>query len=161
MGMKRMMGIGAILAAVAGVAYLATMGCCQLMGWGRRPVSLAAQLGLTGEQAKSVAELERGYLARKRSSCEALCAKRAQMIQLLEQENPDRVVLTQVVEEIGAEQAALERATVDHLLAVRQHLNPAQRRKLAQAVTEELRTACRMTACGAAGECLVSGAKNR
>lgn len=153
MSMKRRVGIAAVLGMVAGVAYLATMGCCQVMGWGKKPVSLTAHLALSGSQRQEIAQLEQVFLARKQASCETLCIKRAQMIQILQQESPDRVVLARLTEEISTEQAALEWTTVDHLLAVRDRLDPAQRKKLAQGVIEQLRTACRATACGSAGKC--------
>ncbi len=157
MSLKRWIGTAVVVGAVGGLVYLATIGCCQMMGWGnKKSVSLTAQLGLSKSQRKEVAELEKNFLARKAASCDTLCAKRAQLIQLLQQENPDRETLNQLVGEIGMEQAALERATLEHLLAVREKLDPAQRATLAGRVTDQLRAACRATACGATSGCSVT-----
>lgn len=155
MSLKRFLGFSIVVGAVIGAVYLSTVGCCHLMGWGKGPVSLTTQLGLSGPQKQEVAKLEQVFLARKQASCDILCTKRAQLIQLLQQEKPDRDILARLVDEIGAEQAVLERATMDHLLAVRDRLDPAQRKKLAQGVTEQLRMACRATACGTTAGCLV------
>jgi len=137
-----------IFALVAGVAYLATLGCCQLLGWRKRPVSLMNGLGLTALQKRALAGSEKEFLQLKAASCEALCAKRAQLIQLLKEPAPDRRAMALVVEEIGREQTALEKGTLQHLLAAREQLTPAQWGKLADSVSDQLRLACRQTACG-------------
>lgn len=156
MSLKRILGILLVSGAMAGVAYFSTVGCCHLMGWGKgKQVSLTDRLGLTGSQAREVAEMDKTFLARKQASCEILCAKRAQMIQLLGQEDPDRELLARLVDEIGVEQASLEKSTMDHLLAVREKLTPTQRTKLAGLVTEQLRTACKATACGSSAGCFL------
>lgn len=153
--MKRFLVWGGILAAVAGVAYLATLGCCQLMASRASGVPLAQRLGLTAEQRGEVAQLDREYLAQKQASCQMLCAKRAQVIELLKQPDPDRAALAQLVQEIGQEQTLLERATLDHLLAVNRKLELRQRAKLMGLVSEDLRTACKATACGMTPGCAV------
>ena len=150
-----------LLTAIGGVAYLATTGCCRLMGWGHRPVSMTADLALSREQQEQVAVLEKDFLIRKSASCDLLCAKRAHLIQQLKQEQPDREVLTRLVDEIGAEQTALERVTVDHLLAVREKLDLPQRKKWTASLSEKLRTACKATACGSAGRCFLQGEKEK
>lgn len=160
MNLKRLFKGILLLAVIGAVAYLATVGCCHLMGWGKRSLSLTAGLGLAAEQRTAVAALEKDFLARKQASCEILCAKRAQMIRQLRQEQPDRQVLIRLVDEIGTEQTALERATVDHLLQVTQKLDPAQRRIWIDRVTEQLRVACEATACSVAGRCAVSEASS-
>lgn len=159
--MKRIL-IGAVLISViAGVAYLATLGCCQLMGIGKKPLFLTRQLQLGPAQRQAVAALENSFFTQKRASCGTLCAKRAQMIQLLRQPEPDRVLLSNLAEEIGREQVALEKATLEHLLAVSHQIEPPQREKLTALVTEQLRSACRMTACGMTEGCAVTGGKDK
>jgi hypothetical protein len=69
-------------------------------------------------------------------------------------------VLAQLAEEIGQEQTALEKATLDHLLAVGRQLDPKQRERLMASVSEELRTACRMTACGMTEGCAMQEGKS-
>lgn len=152
--MKRIwVGIG-LFAAVAGVAYLATVGCGELLRAARRNVSWSERLGLSGEQRGRVAALEKGFLAQSQATCGTLCAKRAQMITLLQQDPPDRAALSAVVEGIGAEQVAMERTTLDHVLAVASELDPPQRGRYLARAREELRSACRGTACGVSGACL-------
>lgn len=155
--MKRILVVAAALAGAGVLIYLATLGCCQLLSGSAKPVPLTQGLNLTPEQGQQVAGLRRDYLDRKAESCRTLCAKRAQMITLLRAADPDRGTLMTLIEEIGREQTALEKATVEHLLAVSRRLEPGQRKKLISRVTEELREACRQTACGAAGECFVAG----
>ena len=155
--MKRLLiGIGLFLG-IAGVAYLSTLGCCHLMGKAASGSSTGwtAGLLLTPEQRQAVEAADKQFLARKEESCRILCAKWAQMIQILKQPEPDRVVLIQLAEEIGQEQTALEKATLDHLLAVSGQLDPKQRERLMASVSEELRTACKETACGMTSGCKV------
>ncbi len=158
--MKRLIFRIAVLAGIAGIIFLATVGCCDLLGFRRRPASgLLAQLQLTPAQGRMAASLEKDFLARKTASCEALCAKRAQMIQTLKQPDPDRATLNQLIEEIGQEQVALEKATMDHLLNLGSRLEPPQRERLIRLTTEQLRDACEATACGATVGCSVTGGR--
>lgn len=155
--MKRIwVGIG-LFAAVAGVAYLATVGCGELLRANRRSTSWTERLGLSGEQRGRVAALEKGFLSQSQATCGTLCAKRAQMITLLQQGTPDRAALSAVVEEIGAEQLAMERMTLDHVLAVASELEPPQRERYFAQVRGELRGACQGTACGAGPACVAPG----
>ena len=158
--MRRLFVWGALFAGLAAVAYFATLGCCHLFGSMNRP-SLVSSLRMSAEQRKEVSALEQAYLARKDESCAKLCQKRAQLIELLKQPVPDRAVIEVLVREIGDEQASLEKATMDHLLAVREHLEPGQRERLTGLLVEQLRTACRMTACGATRGCSMVGRKEK
>ena len=144
--------IGLFLA-VAGVAYLATLGCGGLVRGAWRSAPWSQRLGLTGEEKDRVAALEKEFLAQNRTACGTLCAKRAQMITLLKQEKPDRAVLAALVEEIGFEQLGMEKTAMDHVLAVASQLDPAARERYLALVREELRTACKGTACGMGPAC--------
>ena len=153
--MKRI-GTGIILAAVvASVAYLATLGCCQLLASAGKPKSLTDQLRLSPAQRGEVASLEKGFMEQKNKSCELLCEKRAQLIQLLRQPEPDRTLMARLVDEIGQEQTALERATVEHLMAVREKLDPSQRERFTALMAGEFRDACKSTSCGMTPGCAV------
>ena len=154
--MKRRIIQGILLVAVAGVAYLATLGCCRLFIRTGRMASLTQQLNLSSEQQRMVGQMEKEFLTQKQASCQLLCAKRAQLIQLLKQPDPDRAAMTQLTEEIGQEQMALEKTTLEYLLAVNRHLSAPQKRKWMALVSEELRTACKMTACGMTPGCAVT-----
>lgn len=153
--MKRFLIGAGVLLGVAGVTYLATLGCCHLIGKGRSPAGWVDQLPMTPEQRQAAAAAKEQYMAQKKESCRLLCAKRAQVIQILKQSDPDRTVLAQLAEEIGREQTALETATLDYLLAVNRQLEPPQRDRLMASVSEELRTACKQTACGMTPGCSV------
>ncbi len=158
--MKRFLIAAGVLLGLAGLAYLATLGCCHLMASRPQP-GWAERLSLTPDQRQAVAAAQKQFLARKQESCGILCAKRAQMIQLLKQPEPDQPALLQLAEEIGQEQTALEKATLEHLLAVRQHLDPAQSERLMNLVSEDLRTACAATACGMTPGCSMKGEKEK
>ena len=158
--MKRFLIGAGVLLGIAGVTYLVTVGCCHLMARGGfSSVGWTAGLNLTPDQRRAVEAADKQFLARKEESCRILCAKRAQMIQILKQVEPDRAVLVQLAEEIGQEQTALEKATLDHLLAVGGQLDPKQRERLMALISNELRTACQQTACGMTPGCKVHGQK--
>ena len=159
--MKRFLIGAGVLLGIAGVTYLATVGCCHLMVKGRSEAGWVDHLNLAPEQREAVAAAKKQFLAQKEESCRVLCAKRAQMIQSLKQPDPDRAVLAQLAEEIGREQTALETATLDYLLAVGRQLEPPQRERLMASVSEELRTACRMTACGMTPGCTMKGEESQ
>ncbi len=152
-----------VFVGLSGILYLATLGCCQLMTFpkaGAKPIPLSEQLHLTPTQRQAVAPLEKSFLAQRQASCQTLCAKRAQLIQSLKQANPDRATLGSLVEEIGQEQMILEKATLDHLLALRGSLDPTQQERLMVLITEELRTACKNTACGMTPGCAMKEVSN-
>lgn len=154
--------IGVILfGAVAGVGYLATVGCCRLMGVSGKAVSLADRLELTPSQRQGFASVEKEYLMQKEASCQRLCAKRAQLIQLLKAPSPDRTLMSGITDEIGREQTALERTTLDYLLTLRQQLDLRQQSRLVALMSDQLGSACEMTACPEAGVCFVTKGKGR
>ena len=157
--MKRKLIVAVVLVGVVGVGYLAAVGSCQVMFKRGQLVSLTQGLGLTPAQQSQVDDLQKEFLAQKKQSCELLCAKRAQLIQLLKEPSADRGALYTLVEEIGREQTALEKGTVEHLLAVRSKLEPEQRKRLTARVTDQLRLACQATACGSTPGCLVTDKK--
>ena len=159
--MKKIFLSAGLVLSVLAVAYLATLGCCHLVRAKSGSGAWSDRLGLTAEQRKRVAPLEEAFARQRGASCETLCVKRAQMIALLKQAEPDRAALRGLIEEIGAEQTALEKATLDHILAVAAVLEPERREKLIAQVSEELRTACRETACGSSGHCSIAGKSSK
>ncbi|MDO8730761.1 MAG: periplasmic heavy metal sensor [Candidatus Omnitrophota bacterium] len=159
--MKRFLVIAFALVGIGGVAYLTTLGCSQMLSRKRSPAGWVEGLALAPEQRQAVAAAQEQFMAQKKGSCRLLCAKRAQMIQILKQPDPDRSVLAQLAEEIGREQTALETATLDYLLSVNRQLEPPQRDRLMASVSEELRTACRMTACGMTEGCTMKGEESK
>ncbi|MCM8812169.1 MAG: periplasmic heavy metal sensor [Candidatus Omnitrophica bacterium] len=158
--MKRFLIAAAILLPTAALVYLATIGCCHLLASGRKPASLLSHLALSAEQKKELAGLEAGYLAEKQRACERLCATRDRLLTALQKPDSDQVMLTQMIEEIGREQMNLEKATLQHILAVRGRLDSRQKVQLTRMVSERLHSACEMTACGATPACAVTGKKD-
>lgn len=152
--MKKILLQMALFGALAAVAYLATLGCGELLRTARRSSPVSERLGLSGEERQRVASLERAFVSQSQATCGTLCAKRAQVIALLQQDPPDRAALSTLVEEIGAEQLAMEKATLDHVLAVGAELEPPQRQRYFAQVRGELRGACDGTACGAGAACV-------
>ena len=149
------------LAAVAAAAYGVTRGRCQLGRRSEAGGSLVEQLRLRPEQRGPIAKLEAQFLSVKQASCGTLCAKRAQLIQEMRQSAPDRAALNLITEEIGREQTAMEKATIEHLLSLEGELDPDQRERLIDSVAERLRTACNATACGGTKGCMVAEAGQR
>lgn len=156
----RKFGFGmAVFALVAGVAYLSTLGCCQLMSRAKKPISLTNGLQLAPLERQKVAGLEQDFMRVKQEMCGRLCAKRAQLIQLLRSKEADAASLNTLAQEIGEEQIALEKATLSHMMALRNVLSPSQADRLTARMTEELRMACEKTACGMTAGCEVTGKK--
>ena len=159
--MKRFWVGAGILLGVAGVVYLATLGCCHLIGKSRSTAGWVDKLPMMPEQRQAVSAVKEQFMAQKSESCRLLCGKRAQVIQMLKQPDPDRAALVGLAEEIGQEQTRLEKATLDYLLAVNRQLEPAQRERLMALVSEELRTACEETACGMTPGCAMKKEKEK
>jgi len=151
--MKRLVRNTVGLGLVAGVCYLAVIGFCNLVGIERRPTSFTEGLHLSPDERIAVDRLTERYLATKQDACAVLCAKRAQLIRLIREEQPDIETMHRLVEEIAQVQMGLERATLEHLLAVGRLVGPRDRQQLIDRVTERLRMACRMTACGETPDC--------
>ncbi len=157
--MKKFLVGSVLLIGLAAAAYLASIGCCHLLMRPRAGQGWVDRLALAPEQQAPVAEAKKQFMVQKEESCRILCAKRAQMIQLMKQEEPDRAALVQLTDEIGQEQTRLEKATLDYLLAVSRVLEPSQKKRLMAAVSEELRTACNETACGMGPGCAIRPGK--
>lgn len=153
MNLKRL-GLGVVvLGFLGGMVYLASLGCVHLWAEKNRPIPLSKQLDLTAQQSAQFQAQEKNFMNQKELACEKLCEKRAQLIQAIRSNEPDTVLLTSLTEEIGREQMVLERATLEHLLALRSVLKPAQQKKLTTAISRQLREACKMTACGKTSGC--------
>mgnify|MGYP001561326719 CR=1 FL=1 len=157
--MKRIGWTVVVFGLVAGMVYLASLGCGHLMICSRRSVSLSQRLGLTPQQRIQFEAREKEFLAQKDLACQRLCEKRAQLIQLMRTSEPDTMLMTSLTDQITREQTALERGTLEHLLALRSVLTPTQREKLTASIADQLRRACEMTACGKTSGCFVTQKK--
>ncbi len=156
--MKRIAFTLALFAGIAGVVYLSTIGCCSLLASRQRPSAegrFSDRLGLSDEQKRRIAPLEADFLAKKQAACDSLCAKREKLAQWMKASGTDQGSMIQLVEEIGRDQTGLEKATLEHLTALRGYLEPAQAQRLNVLVARELEAACEMTACGQTAGCAV------
>ena len=91
---------------------------------------LHRQLGVSPEQWK---QLEPRLVQFRKSSqavCQEVTRKRAEMIDLVAASQPDREAITAKQEEIIAGQRRMQSLVIDHLLAERQLLTPAQQTAL-------------------------------
>lgn len=112
-----------------------------------QPVRLTRLLGLSEAQATQVAELGADYTARVQETCDAHCAARCRLAQALQDEAATPAQLQQYLERMCASQQENDRATLEHLLKVREVLTPEQRQKFAASLGE-----CLCATCGGKGD---------
>ncbi|MEO8275075.1 MAG: periplasmic heavy metal sensor [Thermoanaerobaculia bacterium] len=94
---------------------------------GHEGAFLAERLHLNGETRKSFLELQRALGERVRAGRKAIDEGRRTLRQELVQPAPDRARVDALLNEIGQQQSALERALVDNVLAARELLDePAE-----------------------------------
>jgi Spy/CpxP family protein refolding chaperone len=102
------------------------------LGWLINNPKLREQLGITSEQAAKIRQETLGFqIAEIRSRAE-LQVKRLELHSLLAAETPDRVAIDKALQEANAAQFGLEKAAIDHRLAMRGMLTPEQHQKLQQ-----------------------------
>jgi Spy/CpxP family protein refolding chaperone len=147
---KRKLTVGALLLlTVINVAGLLTMGYGRLRHAHQMPGPSVAdivgqpdfmrrELGLSEQQAAQLAALREKFqvnLARLRP---ALQAKRAELVQLVAEAQPDRVRIDALMVELRSLQAELQNACVQQLLDEKSILTPEQQRKFLDAVRARL-----------------------
>lgn len=89
--------------------------------------SPAPDLGLTPDQSREIALLERAYRAQVQELCAKHCAARARVARHLAVPNPPRQPLLSCAKEAGEAYSDLEMATLRHVLEVGDRLTPDQR----------------------------------
>jgi Spy/CpxP family protein refolding chaperone len=112
-----------------------------------QPVHLTRLLGLSDAQAAQVNTLGSDYEARVKKACDAHCAARCRLAHALQDESATSAQLHQYLERMCASQQENDRATLEHLLKVREILTPEQRQKFATSLG-----ACLCEACGGQGD---------
>jgi Spy/CpxP family protein refolding chaperone len=132
--MKRTwLGIGLGLLIVVNVAALLTLGygrwCTHHGGRTAELGGAHKELGLTAVQEAQIAPLRSAFHAELARLRPALRAKREELVRLLAAPEPDRAQVNEVVKQINSLQAELQNAVLEHLLAEKKILTPAQQEK--------------------------------
>jgi Spy/CpxP family protein refolding chaperone len=94
------------------------------------------RLGITADQTAKIGQQDSDFEKSEIQARAALQVKQIEMRDLLAAANPDRAAIDAKVQDVGAAQTAVEKAAVDHGLAVRDILTPAQRQQLQQFRTD-------------------------
>lgn len=107
---------------------------------------LSRELGLNDVQAREIAKLHVSLNAKLADCCRRHCAVRARFGQALRNETNGTVQARMIVEEISRAYEASELATLDHIQRVRALLNPEQKKRFDDLITECVCGPCAM--CG-------------
>ena len=94
--------------------------------------AIRQRLGITADQTAKIHQQDSDFQKSEIQGRAALQVKQIELRDLLAAANPDRAAIDAKVQEVGAAQTALEKSVVDHGLAVRDILTPAQRQQLQQ-----------------------------
>jgi Spy/CpxP family protein refolding chaperone len=142
--MKRTwLGIGLALLTLVNVAALLKL------GYGRwcahhdagTPLKVRGghkELGLTPAQEAQIAPLREAMQAELARLRPALRAKREELVRLLATPEPDRAQVNEVASQINSLQAELQKAVLEHLLAEKKILTPAQQEKFLSIIRAKL-----------------------
>jgi Spy/CpxP family protein refolding chaperone len=103
---------------------------------------LQGKLQLSPDQMAKIRGIEGEYLAVIADCCEKHCGARYDLSEELAKEPVDLPKATGHVEAMSAAQARAEKATLDHILKVREILSSPQRTLYAQLVNQQVCTAC-------------------
>ena len=97
---------------------------------------LKRELRLNDTQAREIAKLHVSLNAKLTDCCQRHCAVRARLGQALHNETNGTVQARMIVEEMCHAYAESELATLDHIQRVRELLNPEQKRRFDELITE-------------------------
>ena len=103
---------------------------------------LSRELRLNDVQAREIAKLHVALNAKLADCCQRHCAIRARLGPALCNETNGTVQARMIVEEMGRAYEAGELATLDHIQRVRALLNPEQRRRFDELITECMCKSC-------------------
>lgn len=90
-------------------------------------LSPAPELGLTSDQSREIALLEKTYRARVQELCARHCAARDGVARHLAEPNPPKRQILSCAKQAGEAYSDLELATLRHVLEVGDRLTPEQR----------------------------------
>ena len=97
---------------------------------------LRQQLGVSADQAAKIRQQETDFEKTEIRNRADLQVKRLELNQLMSVDKPDRAAVDAKVAELGTAQAAMEKATIDNRLNMRDALTPVQRQRLEQIVAQ-------------------------
>jgi Spy/CpxP family protein refolding chaperone len=97
---------------------------------------LRQQLGVSADQAAKIRQQETDFEKAEIRNRADLQVKRLELNQLMSVDKPDRAAVDAKVAELGTAQAAMEKATIDNRLNMRDALTPVQRQRLEQIVAQ-------------------------
>jgi Spy/CpxP family protein refolding chaperone len=112
--------------------------------------ALAHLVGMTPEQTRQLAALEKQFISRRDPLRQKVLSRRARVYELLQQEDPDEAQIESEIQAISALQKQVQREVIAHLLRVKGILTEAQRKEFFAALA--------VTMCPAAPE---SGSEGR
>lgn len=107
---------------------------------------LSRELRLNAAQAREIAKLLGSLNAKLADCCQRHCAVRARLGQALSNETNGTVQARMIVEEMCRAYETSELATLEHIQRVRELLNPEQKRRFDELITECVCGSCTM--CG-------------
>jgi periplasmic protein CpxP/Spy len=94
--------------------------------------AIRQRLGITADQTAKIRQQDSDFEKSEIQARAVLQVKQIEMRDLLAAANPDHAAIDAKVQDVSAAQTALEKSAVDHGLAVRDILTPAQRQQLQQ-----------------------------
>jgi len=97
---------------------------------------LSRELGLTATQAQEIRQLQVSLGAKLTDCCERHCVARARLGKALGSETNGTTQARMIVEEMCRAYEVSELATLDHIQRVRELLNPEQKRRFNELITE-------------------------
>ena len=104
--------------------------------------SLMGDLKLTTEQKANTQSLEKAYHDAMVDQCRRHCEVKIKLAKLLGASPMDEKAVREVVAETGRIQMDCERLTMDHVIAIGQVLDPAQRKIFVKRFSEEIVKTC-------------------
>jgi Spy/CpxP family protein refolding chaperone len=105
---------------------------------------LKHELKLTSDQTAKIESLDTEFRTRIEGCCAKHCSARFALSEELAKPQVDLVTAARCVDRMAAAQSESERATLDHILRVRAVLTPAQQKRYATLVSQQVCTACPM-----------------
>lgn len=121
-----LMNVSVIVA--AGWHYCERHGCLGKHRGGveRRVEALSDKLGLTAEQREAITAMDVEFRREARETRGEIREKRARLIDLLREDDPDREAIDALVTELSSVQERMEHLVVDHIIEEKSVLTPEQ-----------------------------------
>jgi len=154
---KRFFMFGAGFLVLLGIAFGTTYLClkhfsgCQSCGPAAGPISAhewAHQTGLTREQEKKIEPYEASLKKDLQSIQVKLAEERIALTRLIQEEAADSKKVTEYAQRVSVLEAEQQKLVINHLIVMRDLLNPEQREKLFSSIMHEICEGCRQMVAG-------------